>query len=692
MMEQMYVMSESLLDAVNGDEVTDELTEEPVKEFAEFLFSVPVDTNVDSLTKHNLENTVEKYKRNGYLLSYSIRLQTKPYIFDDDYEYKITAFVSNDDLNAFNCFFADVFCVFNINNQDESEYKSIKVICKNFADKDIDEVYIEVSGGKETGFRISNGGLYENCYGKKDFCEAARGFFRSLMLHGLMQSMDADNDRFFVYEETEDTDNFVVLDCRGWVVFKEYGINRHIMVRKFDYGFLPVVNESGANYIDKNGKRLLKEEMQICKSFENGYGAVQRKNDRRWNFVDTEGNFISNDWFVEATSIKNGVSIVSDKFFNKNVLGIDGNLKSKEWYDKIDFVANDNYLYVQRDYAKNLNKSLVSGNHGTYNIMSLDGKILSNDEWFKECKYYMKGYFLVTYDDGTVNLMKSDGSFLLKKHYLDICGYPSTGIIAVKKDKKKWQFIDILTEKDINEDIYEECWALNEEGNVFDGIRYFCVVNHIKKYNETRMWSVLDENGKMIRKNDWFSSVNYISNGLFNLRRYVNTGHPVSYICRIDGKILYKTLSDKYFFKTIVDGFVIVSAMSQDSDFNTLENVIDKDGKPMSDKWFKSIDISNGFIIFKDEDDENNIMTTYKERLIEWSGHEKHFIKKWKVINDGKHILVEKQNNTSNIIDKSGNLMFPKWTKDMIEVLPEGIIRIGLDNYVDCNGEIVLCV
>lgn len=690
MEEQLYMMSESLLDAVDGDEVTDELIEEPVDGFAEFLFSISVGTNSESSMKRVLENAIEKYKRTGYLLSYSMNLKRKPY--RTDYEYNVSVFAANDDLNEFNSLFADVCVVVNMNPEVFYDYTSITVKCERFVDKDIDEFYIQFSGVKDTGFMISNGGLYEHCYKKKDFLEAARGLFRSLLLHRMMQPMDADNDRFFVFEETEGTYNFVMLDSRGWVLFNENDVNINTVVQKFDYGFLPVVNKNGGNYIDKSGKFLLKEEMQMCKSFENGYGAVQRKDDRRWNFVDTEGNFISNDWYVEATSIKNGVAIVSDKFFNKNILGIDGNLKSKDWYDKIDFVANDNYLCVQRDYVKNVNKSLVSGNHGTYNIMSLDGKILSESEWFKECMYYRKDYFIVIFDDDRVNLMRSDGTFLLKNHYFGICGYPKTGVVAVKKEKKKWQFIDISTEKDINEDMYEYCWALDDEGTSFDGTKYFYVANHIKKYNETQMWSVLDENGKMIRKNDWFSSVNYISNGLFNLRRYANTGHPVSYICRIDGKILYKTLSDKYFFRTIVDGFVIVSAMRQNSDFNTLENIIDKDGKPMSDKWFRSIDISDGFIIFKDEDNENNIMTIYKERLIEWSGHEERVIKKWKVINDGKHILVKKGNNTSNIIDKSGNLMFPKWTKDTIEVLPEGIIQIGLDNYVDCNGEIVFCV
>lgn len=65
-MEQMHMMNESLLDVVNGDEVTDELTEEPVEEFAEFLFSISVGTNRESLMKRVLENAIEKYKRNGY--------------------------------------------------------------------------------------------------------------------------------------------------------------------------------------------------------------------------------------------------------------------------------------------------------------------------------------------------------------------------------------------------------------------------------------------------------------------------------------------------------------------------------------------------------------------------------------------------------------------------------------------------
>ena len=50
------------------------------------------------------------------------------------------------------------------------------------------------------------------------------------------------------------------------------------------------------NYINKDGKLLLKEWFRYLSSFYNGFAVVKRAN-CEWNFIDKQGKIISNEWF-----------------------------------------------------------------------------------------------------------------------------------------------------------------------------------------------------------------------------------------------------------------------------------------------------------------------------------------------------------------------------------------------------------
>ena len=53
------------------------------------------------------------------------------------------------------------------------------------------------------------------------------------------------------------------------------------------------------NYIDKDGKLLLKEWFRYLSNFYNGFAVVKRAN-CECNFIDKQGKILSNEWFRYA--------------------------------------------------------------------------------------------------------------------------------------------------------------------------------------------------------------------------------------------------------------------------------------------------------------------------------------------------------------------------------------------------------
>ena len=63
------------------------------------------------------------------------------------------------------------------------------------------------------------------------------------------------------------------------------------------------------NYIDKNGNFLSNEWFKLLGDFDNGLALIQR-GDTLWNFIDKNGKLLSNEWFDWADDFNDGLARV----------------------------------------------------------------------------------------------------------------------------------------------------------------------------------------------------------------------------------------------------------------------------------------------------------------------------------------------------------------------------------------------
>ena len=99
--------------------------------------------------------------------------------------------------------------------------------------------------------------------------------------------------------------------------------------------------------------------------FENGFALVELNN--KWNFIDTNGNLLSQQWFDGVSDFNEyGISIVN---LNKkwNLIDKNGNFISQQWFDGVSYFDKNGIAQVM------LNKK--------YNLIGTNGKLLSQ-QWF----------------------------------------------------------------------------------------------------------------------------------------------------------------------------------------------------------------------------------------------------------------------------------------------------------------------
>ena len=129
------------------------------------------------------------------------------------------------------------------------------------------------------------------------------------------------------------------------------------------------------NFIDTKGKILSNEWFIDAYSFHDGLAKVQRK-DNKWNFIDKDGNYLYNEWFNYLGDFHDGFTKVQREDRLYNFINKDGNFLSKEWFDWVDYFQ-DGFALVERE------------NH-EYNYIDKQGKLISN-EWFKFVRNFKDG-------------------------------------------------------------------------------------------------------------------------------------------------------------------------------------------------------------------------------------------------------------------------------------------------------------
>lgn len=134
------------------------------------------------------------------------------------------------------------------------------------------------------------------------------------------------------------------------------------------------------NAVDKYNLQKYREyrELSSIGSFENSELAEQRKKEKlaivergefEYNYIDTNGKLLSNEWFRYLSCFYNGFAVVKRANCEWNFIDKEGKILSNEWFKSVDYFNKDGFARVQR-------------RNGKWNFITKDGKIIS-DEWFK---------------------------------------------------------------------------------------------------------------------------------------------------------------------------------------------------------------------------------------------------------------------------------------------------------------------
>ena len=191
-------------------------------------------------------------------------------------------------------------------------------------------------------------------------------------------------------------------------------------VDDFEDGFALVECCGKCNFINQEGQLISNKWYDEAHSFSEGFAAV--KYDEKWNFINQKGQPISNKWYDGVYSFSEGFAAV--KYDGKcNLINQEGQPISNKWYDSIESFSEGSAA-VKYD--------------GKWNFINQEGQPISN-KWYDAAYGFNDGFAKVEYD-GKCNLINQEGQPISNKWY-DSIVYFSEGFAAVKYDGK-WNYIN----------------------------------------------------------------------------------------------------------------------------------------------------------------------------------------------------------------------------------------------------------
>ena len=229
-----------------------------------------------------------------------------------------------------------------------------------------------------------------------------------------------------ILEEITDTFDEVINTTEWWkndnVLDLLYFLDGFAIVRRRNNEY---------NFINTKGKLLSEQWFEWVSNFFNGF-AVVRREDTLYNLIDTNGNYLFDKWFSYIDYFKDGIARVQRSDKQCNYINKNGKIISDEWFMWVnDF--EDEFARVKReDKLQNLiNKDgkilseqwfdwisgfydgfsvIGRGNH-EYNYIDKQGKIISS-EWFKWLDYFHNGFARVQRFDDLMNFIGEDGKII----------------------------------------------------------------------------------------------------------------------------------------------------------------------------------------------------------------------------------------------------------------------------------------
>ncbi len=155
----------------------------------------------------------------------------------------------------------------------------------------------------------------------------------------------------------------------------------------------------------------------------NGLAKVELNN--KWNFIDTNGNLLSKQWFDYISYFENGFAkvMLNNKY---NFIDVNCNLLSKQWFYIV-------YDFNEYDISKvKLNNK--------WNFIDTNGNLLSQ-QWFDNVYNFNEYGISIVVLNKKCNLIDTNGNLLSQQWFDNIFSFNKNGIAQVELNRK-WNLID----------------------------------------------------------------------------------------------------------------------------------------------------------------------------------------------------------------------------------------------------------
>ena len=276
-------------------------------------------------------------------------------------------------------------------------------------------------GGEGTRWcTASENDYYYNMYSKQGplYINIRKSDGAKFQFHfGTGQFMDA-NDKSVRLNEIELSEGIVSFYTKIDTKFK-FRLKFDWMDDFYD-GFAAVKLNGKWNFINTNGQFLSQQWFDYAGAFNGGFAIVQLND--KCNHLDTEGHLLSQQWFDNVWDFRDGFAkvILNGKY---NFIDTEGRLLSQQWFDNAG------------DFSNGLAEVKLNGK---WNFINIEGQFLST-QWFDDTWNFRDGFAKVKLN-GKYNFINTEGQILFNQWFDDAGGF-SKGFAEVNL-RGKWSSID----------------------------------------------------------------------------------------------------------------------------------------------------------------------------------------------------------------------------------------------------------
>ncbi len=351
----------------------------------------------------------------------------------------------------------------------------------------------------------------------------------------------------------------------------------------FYHGYASVKKDGKYNFVNQNGDFISDIWFDDARTFEEGYAAVERNG--LYTFIDGTGKPVNGKWIPDRnlegcvavridgvyTFVDKDGKPVNGKWFTANGLGDFHNGFAIAYTAEGSRFLNRNLEYISEafDHANAFEGGYALVQKGDkQNYIDQKGNPISQN-WFDSsarCYDFANGYARV-YIDYKLNYINTKGETISDETFADGSDFNEYGYAVVRQNHRSY-FIDTKA---------------NQVSEWFDEVGEFC--NGVAEVRRDGRINYVDYSGRVINK-IWADSVSKMSDELFILER----GKTLN-VANKDGLLLSDLWldSDEHpHWRVIFNGLVLVARKGES---DTVEwNFVDVNKNPISDTWYTEVE------------------------------------------------------------------------------------------------------